>query len=111
MHYKVFYFFERSGETVSSARAVEMSAKDICEQLLGRLQGGDDYLGIVDARENVLQILCEPGGERCWVEMPIEAAKASFGRHMSMAEVGQLLRSLPQVIDRERIPGLCYKPW
>jgi len=111
MHFKVFYFFERSGESVSSVNAVEMSARDIREQLLGCFHGEDDYLGILDGRENVLQILGEPNGERFWVELPIEAAKASYGRYMSKTELDELIQSLPQVFDREQIPGLQYKPW
>jgi hypothetical protein len=111
MHYRVFYFFERSGESVSSTSAVTMSARDIREQLLGRLHSGDDYLGIIDAEENVLQILCEPDGERFWVELPIEAAKASFGCHMGFDELQALIESLPEVFDRQSLPDLRYKPW
>lgn len=111
MHYRVFYFFERAGETVSSASAVEMSAKAIREQLLARLHSEDDYLGIIDAQDNVLQILCEPGGERYWVEMPVDAARASYGCHMTLAELDELIRALPQVFDREAFPEMKYRPW
>lgn len=110
MHYRVFYLFDRSGEALSSASAVEMSARSICEQLLPRLQGEDDYLGIIDAQENTLQILCEPE-ERYWVELPIDAAKASYGRHMNINELRDLMMELPAVFEREAIPGLEYRPW
>lgn len=111
MHYRVFYLFERSGESVSSASAVEMSARAIREQLLPRLQGEDDYLGIIDAQENVLQILCEPAAGRYWVELPIDAAKASYGRNMDFAQLQTLMLELPGVFDRDAIPGLEYRPW
>lgn len=111
MHYRVFYLFDRSGESVSSASAVEMSARAIREQLLPRLQTEDDYLGIIDSQENVLQILCEPAASRYWVELPIDAAKASYGRHMAYADLQALMLSLPEVFDREAIPGLEYRPW
>lgn len=111
MHYRVFYFFERSSETVSSASAVEMTARDIREQLLGRFHGEDDYLGIIDGQENILQILCEPREGRFWVELPMEAAKASYGCYMNTTELESLFQDLPTVFDRERIPGLQYKPW
>ena len=80
MHYKVFYYFERSNDVLSSASAVEMSARDIHRQLLGRFHGEDDYLGLIDSNDNVLQILCEPKAERFWVELPVEAARASWGQ-------------------------------
>jgi hypothetical protein len=111
MHYRVFYFFERSGESVSSLSAVEMSTRDIREQLLGRLRGPDDFLGILDAGDNLLQILCEPGGDRFWVELPLEAAKASYGRYMNLSELEDLIGSLPRVFDPDHIPGLHYRPW
>ncbi|NEX23165.1 hypothetical protein G3480_23185 [Thiorhodococcus mannitoliphagus] len=111
MHYRVFYLFDRSGDAISSASAVEMSAKAICEQLLPRLQTADDYLGIIDAQENVLQVLCEPDSERYWVELPIDAAKASYGRYLSIDELKGLMMALPEVFDREAIPGLEYRPW
>ena len=111
MLYKVFYFFERSGESVSSANAIEMSAGEIRKQLLGCCRGSDDFLGIIDDRENVLQIFCEPDQERFWIELPIEAARASYGRHLPRAELEALLEQLPPVFDQEHIPGLSYKPW
>jgi hypothetical protein len=111
MHYRVYYLFDRSGESISSASAVEMSARSICEQLLPRLQSEDDYLGIIDAQENTLQILREPNTERYWVELPIDAAKASYGRHMDIEQLRELMMELPAVFGREAIPGLEYRPW
>ena len=111
MHYRVFYLFDRFGESVSSASAVEMSARTIREQLLPRLQSEDDYLGIIDPQDHTLQILREPGGERYWVEVPLEAAKASYGRHMSLEELHAFVAQLPAVFDIAAIPGLVYRPW
>ncbi len=112
MHYRVFYLFDRTGEAVSSASAVEMSAQVIREQLLPRFQTEDDYLGIIDQWDNTLQILLEPRDEvRFWVELPVDAARASYGRHMTLEEVRDFMRRLPQVFDRKSIPGLAYRPW
>ncbi|MBK5965460.1 hypothetical protein CCR95_15530 [Thiocystis minor] len=111
MHYRVFYLFDRSGESVSSASAVEMSARAICEQLLPRLQCEDDYLGIIDAEENIMQILCELEANRYWVELPLDAAKASYGRYVDLDQMRELLLGLPAVFDRQDIPGLEYRPW
>lgn len=111
MRYRVYYLFDRTGESISSASALEMGARAIREQLLPRLQTEDDYLGIIDHQDNVLQILCEPAAARFWVELPMDTAKASYGRHMRLAELQELLRQLPAVLDREAIPGLEYRPW
>ena len=111
MHYRVFYLFDRSGESISSASAVEMSARTICEQLLPRLQSEDDYLGIIDAEENILQILYEPDTFCYWVELPLDAAKASYGRHLDLEPLRELILGLPAIFDRGSIPGLEYRPW
>lgn len=111
MHYRVFYLFDRSGESVSSASAVEMSSRAIREQLIPRLQTEDDFLGIIDAEENILQILPDPKRQRYWVELPMDAAKASYGRHMSLGEVDELIREMPVLFQRDAIPGLQYRPW
>ena len=111
MHFRVFYFFERSGESIVSTSPVEMSVKSIREELLPRLHCEDDYLGIMDARDNVLQILRDSGQDRYWVELPLEAARASYGRYMSISEVEELILDMPRVLDRSRIPGLEYRPW
>jgi hypothetical protein len=111
MHYRVYYLFERSGESVSSASGLEVSSREIREQLLPRLQHEDDYLGIIDHQENTLQILLEPGTTRYWVELPMDAAKASYGRHMDFQQLQELIRGLPSVFDHHAIPGLEYRPW
>ncbi|SDX98766.1 hypothetical protein SAMN05421644_1237 [Allochromatium warmingii] len=111
MHYRVFYLFARSGEAISSASAVEMSAKAITEQLVPRLQTEDDYLGLIDAQETVLQILYEPAEQRYWVELPVDAAKASYGCYLAGEALKAFLLALPKVFEREHISGLEYRPW
>jgi hypothetical protein len=112
MHYRVFYLFERSGDMVSSVNAIEMSMRSIYEQLLPRLQTEDDYLGLIDAQENVLQIFRVVGnGATYWLELPIDAAKASYGRRLELAALQPLLLGLPAVFNRDDIPELEYRPW
>ncbi len=88
-----------------------MSAKAICEQMLDRLQSEDDYLGIIGSDDSTLQILPEPDNQRYYVEVPIDAAKASYGCYVDRAELEALVRSLPQSFDEKTIPGLTYRPW
>jgi hypothetical protein len=111
MHYRAFYLFARTGESVSSGSAVEMTAKTIREQLLPRLQTEDDFIGLIDAADNILQVLCEPTPDRYWVELPVDVARASYGRYVSFAELSTLIVALPQVFDHAAIPGLEYRPW
>ncbi len=110
MQYRVFYLINRSGESISSKSAVPMSTQAICEQLLDRLHSEDDYLGILDAGENTLQILREPDG-RYYVEVPLDAAKASYGRYVDRDELEALIRDLPPTFSEQSIPGMTYRPW
>lgn len=111
MGFRVFYLINRSGECVSSTSALAMSPKHICEQMIDRLNSADDYLGILDAEDHVVQILPEPEHCRYYVEVPLEAAKASYGRHVNRDELLELIRNLPDRLDEHSIPGLVYKPW
>ncbi len=111
MHYRVYYLFSRFGESISSASAVEMSARNICEQLLPRLQSEDDFLGIMDPAERTLQILCEREADRYWVELPVEAAKASYGTYMNLVELRAFVAKMPALFDSQVIPGMVYRPW
>ncbi len=111
MHYRVYYLFSRFGESISSASAVEMSARNICEQLLPRLQSEDDFLGIMDSAEHTLQILCEREADRFWVEMPMEAANASYGTYMNLMELRAFVAKIPALFDSQVIPGMVYRPW
>jgi hypothetical protein len=111
MHYRVFYLFARTGESLSSGSAFEMSARDIREQILHRLHTEDDFIGLIDAADNTLQVLCEPTLGRYWIELPMDAARASYWRQVGFSELSEVIGSLPQVFDRETIPGLEYRLW
>jgi hypothetical protein len=45
------------------------------------------------------------------VELPVDAAKASYGRYMGLDELREFILTLPEVFEREAIPGLEYRPW
>ncbi|EIC19342.1 hypothetical protein Thi970DRAFT_04859 [Thiorhodovibrio frisius] len=111
MGFRVFYLINRSGECVSSTSAVAMSPKQICEQMIARLNSPDDYLGILDDEDRVVQILPEPEQSRYYIEVPLEAAKASYGRYVDREELLELILHLPGQLDERSIPGLTYKPW
>ncbi len=51
------------------------------------------------------------GDDRYWVELPVVEARASYGCYMDLAELTELILGLPQVLDRDQILGLEYRPW
>ena len=110
MHYRVFFYFGASGAQISSAKAVETSLEDISEKLLERLVADGDYLGLIDGQDQVLQIARE-AGDRYWVELPVDAARASYGCHLELAALEELMETLPERFERSLFPGLQYRPW
>ena len=56
-------------------------------------------------------MLPEPEQQRYYVEVPLDAAKASYGRYVNREELEALIHDLPARIDERSIPGLTYRPW
>ena len=110
MHYRVFFYFGATGAQISSAKAVEMSLEDISGKLLERLVANGDYLGLIDDQDQVLQIARE-AGDRYWVELPLDAARASYGCYLDLAGLKELLDTLPKRFERSAFPELQYRPW
>jgi hypothetical protein len=67
-------------------------------------------LGLIDDQDQVLQIARDVG-ERYWVELPLDAASASYGCYLDLAEVKELLKTLPKRFERSALPDLQYRPW
>ncbi|MBB1126409.1 hypothetical protein [Thiospirillum jenense] len=110
-YYRVFYTIHRSSDHISSVNTVEMSAKDIRDQLLDRLQSADDYLGLMDAADHVLQILPQPEQQQFYIELPMDAEKASYGRVVNRVELDEFILHLPAHLTPATIPGLSYQQW
>lgn len=110
MDYRVFFRFGASGAQISSAKAVEMSCDEIRDKLLERLVSEGDYLGLIDDRDQVLQICLELDG-RYWVELPLDSVQASYGCYMDLDELEGLLEKLPERFEYRRFPNMQYKPW
>lgn len=111
VNFKVFYFFSRFGDEVKSTLPVEMGQVEICALLLGRLREEDDYLGIVDDHENLLQILYEPASGRYWIEIPLLDQRASYGQYVSAEELTEFILRLPRRFRRPQFPGFEFREW
>ena len=110
MQYRVFFYFGASGAQMSSAKAVEMSLEDISEKLLERLVAEGDYLGLIDDQEQVLQI-ARGAGDRYWVELPLDAARASYGCRLDLAGLKEFIETLPERFELSGFEKLQYRPW
>jgi hypothetical protein len=110
-HLRVFYFFERTGEQVKSSSPVTLSRLRVSERLLPRLEGEDDYLGLVDDADNVLQITRAPHGVGYRVELALTEERSCLGRTFSLSELTALLGALPPRFRPSAFPDFVVTHW
>lgn len=107
----VFYYFAASGEQVPSSRPLDLPPGQVWHSLVSCLETDDDYVGLVDASDNVLQITRGPAQDSYRVELPLPDERASWERAMSGAEVRELLGRLPATFRPLNFPGFERQPW
>lgn len=110
MLYRTFFHLAALGEDVSSAEPLSIPGDRLWDDLVTELSGEDDFVGLIDNDENVLQILPEAGGTY-WVELPRFAERTSFGRSMSAEELQTLLTRLPARFTLRSFPDFERRPW
>lgn len=107
---RTFFHLAALGEEVSSAEPLSLPNDRLWDDLVAELSGEDDYVGLLDNDENILQILPQDG-DTFWVELPRFAERASFGRSMTAEELQTLLLRLPARFDRRSFPDFERRPW
>lgn len=107
----VFYYFEHSGEQVASTSPVLMSSDTVRSRLVARLEGDDDYIGLVDEEENTLQIMLVGGAGGYWVELPMAEERASYGKVVSSDELFEMLQRLPRRFRPRDFPDFRFRTW
>ena len=110
MYYRVFFHLTATGDDISSTQPLELPASRLWGDLICHIAGEDDYVGLMDTADNVLQFLRDPSGGY-WVELPIASERASFGRVMSDVEVKELLDALPPRFLPRHFPDFSRRNW
>lgn len=111
MFCRVFYYLSTDDEEVPSARPVDLPAGQVWSDLVVCLKSADDYVGLVDGADNVLQITLDDQTDAYWVELPMAAEHVSYGRRMSREELKRLLDKLPGSFRRRNFPDFERRPW
>jgi hypothetical protein len=111
MFCRVFYYLSTDDEEVPSSRPADLPPGQVWSDLVACLKAADDYVGLIDAADNVLQIMLDEEAHGYWVELPIADEHASYGRRMSAAEVKALLAKLPGSFRRRNFPDFRRRPW
>lgn len=108
---RVFYYLSASAEEIPSSRPIDLPSSQVWSDLVACLQNDEDYVGLVDAADNVLQIMLASGKDTYWVELPMADEHLSYGQHMSGKEVRWLLEKLPSRFRRANFPDFEPRPW
>ena len=107
----VFYYLSTEAETVPSSRPIDLPSSQVWTDLVACLKHTDDYVGLVDAADNVLQIRLDEGEDAFWVELPLADEHVSYGQRMSGEEVKQMLEKLPSRFRPSHFPDFERRPW
>ena len=94
MPYQVFYTSYSLQQSVSSSSPRLLDADQLKALILRTLKGEDDFLGVIDSEDRVIQFTCS-AGDNFLVEIPDIDAKNSLQRHLSREETLELIARLP----------------
>lgn len=108
---KVFYSFHKINEHVHGNTPIEVDQAELTADLLGKLRGDGDFLGIVDDQDTTLQVLYKKQDDPYWIEIPDPSAQGSYGRHIAFDELVDLFNKLPERFDPSALSGLTFEPW
>lgn len=111
MNLRVFYYFERGPKEVPSTAPRRLSSEGVCESLLPWLVGGDDFIGLLDDADNLLQISREARSEDYWIELPQLEARLSYGERVSAQDLVAILARLPPRFRPQAFPSFRLRPW
>jgi hypothetical protein len=97
--FHVFYCRHRTGDYIDSYRPAPIDASRIADLASNVLEENGDFLGLVDDDDSVLQFIylerTEDDQQPIRMEIPDVRRKENLIRHISNAELFELLRNLP----------------
>ncbi len=107
--FRVFWQDYGAGEAVSST-APETLAGERIAPLAGRLlAAADNYIGVIDANELVLQAWCAEAGGPVQLELLYPEEGGMLHLQMPLEQALALLADLPEAFDESLLPGAQYR--
>ena len=110
MTYKFYYTDYSTDKHIRSDEAVSESLDNIIGQMNSLLQEPDNFIGIIDENNVMLQFMVEDDGSIC-VDIPMHDQKGSLTKSANLNECISLVDSLQENILIEQIEGLEFKHW
>ncbi len=110
MKFKLFYTDYSNDKHVRSDDAQSATLEEIIDCMKGLLYEEDNFVGIIDSDDVMLQFMVEDTGKIC-IDIPIHDRKGSFTRSTDLDECIQVVNALQNAIVMEDIKGLEFKSW
>lgn len=110
MQYKVFYTSHSQQESVSSNSPRLLDAQQLEALVLRNLADGDDFLGIIDNDDRIIQFM-RSSADEFLVELPDFDARESLQCRLSTEQALELLRYLPGRLRDLELSHFVRVPW
>jgi len=106
--FKVFYLDYVNGVAVSSAAPEPLAAERIAPLAETLLQHADNFLGVIDRNDLILQAYLDDDEQTVFVELLYPEGQGAMRLNMSWADAIELLTDLPEEFDESLLPGAQY---
>lgn len=99
--YKVFYRDYVRDEVVSSTQPTSMLGEKIPELAQRVLQHADNFIGIYDQKDTILQAYLDDDEQQVEVELIYPEGQGEYSRTLPYDEAFSILQNLPPVFNKD----------
>ena len=110
MTFKLFYTDYTEDKHLRSDEAESATVEKIIDCMNKLLHEPDNFIGIIDSNDVMLQFMVEDNGTIC-IDAPIHERKGSFTKDADLSECIEIVTALQKNIVLEKINGLEFKTW
>ena len=110
MKFKLFYTDYVKDQHLRSDEAEPATVENIIDCMNKLLHEPDNFVGIIDSDDVMLQFMVEESSEIC-IDVPIHDRKGSFMKSTDLNECIGVVTALEEKIVLEDIEGLEFKSW
>jgi len=106
--FRVFYRDYVNDVSISSAQPESLLAERIAPLAEAVLQHADNFIGVVDANELVIQLYLDDDESSVFVELLYPEGKGMLRLNMPWDQAVAMLAKLPGEFDESLLPGAQY---
>ena len=110
MTFKLFYTDYSDDKHLSSDEAESATLEKIIDCMNRLLNEPDNFVGIIDCNDVMLQFIVEDAGTIC-IDAPIQERRGSFTKSTDLTECIKVVDALQKNIVLEQINELEFKSW